>query len=100
MENNTIQICTPWCLPLILYIAFSGINLHKMSNSPLYNIRQIMSNLAWNLVIAFVMYNLCGRCKQKWAWVIFLFPLILATILVIAILALVLAAPQQPKNNF
>ena len=96
MESSMIQMCTPWCLPLILYIAFSGINLHRMVNSPLADIRQIMSNLAWNIVIAFVMYNLCSKCKQKWAWVIFLFPLILAAILVVAILALVLAAP---KNN-
>ena len=68
-----------WCAPLIIYLIINVIGLVAMARqtSEKNRAKTIATSLLWTLFWSFVMYTLCSNCKQGWAWLLLILPILL-----------------------
>lgn len=90
--------CSPKCWPLYIYVALlvislattafgpdyvdehkDGVVIRKKINKP----RVLVTTAVWGTLWSYLLYYLCGKCHEGWAWVVLFLPLVVFTGLVI-----------------
>ncbi len=94
IENQCAQFvsgeCEGWCWPVYIYIAIAVLQLVAIPMMKAYDsttktytsaptaikVRYFIGSLVWNLLIGFLLYYLCKKCHNRWAWFVLLLPII------------------------
>lgn len=91
--------CSGWCWPLYIYIALAVLQLLAIPMMKVYDpttktysaapvavkYRNMIVSIVWNVLVGFLMYYLCAKCRTGWSWFILLLPIILSVLLLIMI---------------
>ena len=91
--------CEGWCWPLYIYIALAVLQLAAIPMMKTYDsttktytaastvvkFRYFITALVWNLLIGFLLYYLCKKCHNRWAWFVLLLPIIFDILLFLLI---------------
>lgn len=74
--------CSGWCTPLIIYLVLSVLGLvgiFRQESKPLN--KRIVCALVWTIFWGLLMFELCSRCYEGWAWFVLVGPLVLTLLL-------------------
>lgn len=79
--------CSGWCTPLIIYLILSVLGLAgilRQEKEP-FN-KRIACSLVWTLFWGLLMFELCNRCYEGWAWFVLVGPLVLVLLILVIFL--------------
>lgn len=97
------KICHPeTCWPMIIYLVLSIpaiISSFAIPNASIEaKISGAVGSSVWIAFWAFILWELCKHCHQKWAWFLLLLPFIIVIGVVIAIV-IVIKTHNNDKNK-
>ena len=81
-----------WCVPLVIYIILAIIGIvvsiiaaYKSKRSNTEKVSGIVMSVLWTVLWIFLMFQLCKRGHEGWAWVILLLPIIFWVIIFVLV---------------
>ena len=84
--------CSGFCIPFVIYVSLSLINVIQLLIRPVYieatnpkntKLYIILVNTTIHVLFGALIYWLCSKCNYIAAWIILLFPIIFAVIFMV-----------------
>jgi uncharacterized membrane protein YbhN (UPF0104 family) len=100
--NGQCNATNGWCFPVIIYMFLSVLSIiSAFYKKRTVQIVQIVQMIIFNLLWGSLLYYLCAKCHNGWAWFILLLPVILIIIIYVILVMVVVTKNENetPKQT-